>query len=82
MPGMNPELSQGSHFFHNLIGCGVYYLSVKYHSKYKIRWNLLDGENVEKKMQFVRHLKLEQPLLIKVDGRRKKGIILMGKAES
>ena len=42
LPQMTPDLSQGSHFFHNMIVFGVLYLSVRHSDSHAIRWHLLD----------------------------------------
>ena len=39
LENMNVELSQGSHFFHNLTSFGVAYFSVPFTGPYKIDWD-------------------------------------------
>lgn len=36
LPRMNPDLSQGSHFLHNLISLSVLYLSVRFTECHRI----------------------------------------------
>ncbi len=74
-PSMNVELSQGSHFFHNLTSFQVSYFSVPHTGEYAIDWDWLEKQPCEEETGFLRHLRLAGPLLVKVDGRRSRGII-------
>jgi phosphoenolpyruvate synthase/pyruvate phosphate dikinase len=73
--GINVELSQGSHFFHNLSSFNVCYFSINYDGKYKIDWEWLNNLPVISESEFIKHVKLNTPLIIKVDGRKGKGLI-------
>ncbi len=75
LENMNVELSQGSHFFHNLTSFSVCYFSIPFSGKYKIDWEWLEKQEPEDETQFVKHLKLSKPLFIKVDGRNGRGMI-------
>jgi len=75
LSGINVELSQGSHFFHNLTSFKVLYFSINYDGKFKIDWDWLNSQSVFIETDFVKHIKLSKPLLIKVDGRTGRGII-------
>lgn len=72
---MNVDLSQGSHFFHNLSSFQISYFSVKYTGKYKIDWDWLNAQKVVEETDFVKLVKLSRPLTVKVDGRTGKGVI-------
>jgi hypothetical protein len=76
LANMNVELSQGSHFFHNITSFQIPYFSVRFDGKYKINWDWLEKLNAETETEYVRHVKLEQPLNVKVDGRTGRGVIL------
>jgi hypothetical protein len=69
------ELSQGSHYFHNMINLGVKYFSMPFDRRYKIDWGWLEQQNVVAETPFVRHVRLPAPLKIRVDGRRSRGVI-------
>jgi len=69
------ELSQGSHFFHNMINLGVKYFSMPFARQYKIDWEWLGKQEVAEETRFVRHVRLSAPLNIRVDGRRSRGVI-------
>ena len=75
MPGINVELSQGSHFFHNLTSFKVSYFSVHHESNNKIDYNWLNQQNVLNEKSYIKHVKLGSPLTIKIDGRSGRGII-------
>jgi hypothetical protein len=78
LPDMTPDLSQGSHFFHNMIGFGVYYLSVRHTDSHAIRWDWMDGVPAVSETELVRHIRLPSPLSIRVDGRSGRGMIRHG----
>lgn len=75
LPAMNVELSQGAHFFHNMISFHVYYLAVRHGGRYAIDWPALDALPAVDETAFVRHVRLASPLTVKVDGRSGRGVI-------
>ncbi len=66
--GMAPDPSQGAHFFHNLIGFGVYYLTARGGDGGRVDWSWLDGQPAVAETTYVRHVRLARPLEAKVDG--------------
>jgi len=74
---MKVDLSQGSHFFHNLTSFGVSYFSVSEAFDGSIDWNWLEnsGRTIAE-TAYLKCVELEEPLLVKVDGRKGKGVIL------
>ena len=76
LENVNFELSQGSHFFHNVTGFGVYYFSLPFEKAKTIDWQWLQEMSSETETQMVRHVSLKNPLRVKVDGRTGKGTIL------
>jgi hypothetical protein len=75
-PGLKAEPSQGSHFFHNIASLGISYLTVKEHSADHIDWDWLISLPITTKHSFVNHTRLDQSIVLKVDGRRSKGVML------
>jgi len=75
LPNMDKEISQGSHFFHNLASFQVCYFAVRHSGKYQIDWQWLAAQPAITETQFVRQVRLRQPLLVKVDGRSGRGVI-------
>jgi hypothetical protein len=76
---VNFEQSQGSHFFHNVTGFGVHYFSVPFERTDSIGWDWLDAQDALNETEMVRHIRLDKPLMIKVDGRTGRGTILKSK---
>jgi hypothetical protein len=75
LPGFSVELSQGSHFFHNISSAGVSYFSVR-ESHGRIDWARLEACPAIHEGTFVRHVRFETPLRVRVDGRSGRGIII------
>jgi hypothetical protein len=76
LPAMNVDLSQGSHFFHNISSFNVSYFSVPFHGDFPIDWDGLSRQNAVSETDFVRHVRLASPLHVAVDGRQGHGAIL------
>ena len=75
LPGMSPEPSQGSHFFHNLSSFAVLYLTVPPNDEDAIDWGFLAAQPVVAMTEHVRHLRCVPPLEIAVDGRSRLGLV-------
>lgn len=76
LDSINFEQSQGSHFFHNVSGFQVFYFSVDRMNDKQIDWDWLNDQESILETNYLRHLRLDTPLKIEVDGRSGKGIIL------
>jgi hypothetical protein len=76
------EPSQGSHYFHNIINLGVIYFTVPYSSPYPIDWAWLENQAVLHEGSFVRHIRLNTTLEVKVDGRDGRGVIYRSERKS
>lgn len=71
--------SQGSHFFHHLTAAGIPFFDVHRHDEGFIDWEWLlaqpatsaacDGK--------VRHIELAEPIEVRVDGRRREGVVVV-----
>lgn len=75
LPNMNVELSQGSHFFHNLSSFEVSYFMIRHQAQPAINWPWLDRQPAQSETEYLRHVRLDRPLVIRVDGRTGRGII-------
>ena len=75
LPAMNVDLSQGSHFFHNISSFGVSYFSVPFDGDFPVDWDGLARQEAVTETEFVRHVRLPRPLRIAVDGRQGRGAI-------
>ena len=74
-PAMNVEPSQGSHFFHNLSAAGVPIFTVPLSGRARIDWEWLERATLVSETAHVRHVRSEEPLEIRVDGRSGRGVI-------
>ena len=79
LPAMNPEPSQGSHFFHNLSSFEVCYLMVPVAGDTRglgaIDWDWIRRQPASRPSPHVRHVRLSSPLAVAVDGRTGRGVV-------
>jgi len=75
LPDVQPDLSQGSHFFHNLLSFRVLYLSVEHHGPHRIDWDWLGRQPVVQSTAHTTHVRLPKPLEVRVDGASGRGVI-------
>mgnify|MGYP001817703122 CR=1 FL=1 len=75
LPQVNPDLSQGSHFFHNLLSFQVLFFSVRYDGPSAIDWGWLDRQPSVTETEMVRHVRTANPLSVRVDGAARRGVI-------
>lgn len=69
--------SQGTHFFHNLTSFGVAYLTINpYLKDGSFDTDFLDAQPAIYESKFIRHVRFENPIVMKVDGRKNKGVVL------
>jgi len=76
LENIHVDLSQGSHFFHNISNLKILYFSLNQSETSTFDWNWLEIQQTVDETEFVRHIHLPSPLTIKVDGRKKQGVIL------
>ena len=76
LENMNVELSQGSHFFHNISSFRIFYFSLPVNADKQIDWKWLEDMETVNETEFVKHIKLHKPLGVKVDGRTGRGVIV------
>lgn len=82
LPAMNVELSQGSHFFHNLSSFGTSYFMVQHGGRFTIDWNWLNRQPVVHETELIRHVRPEVSLSVRVDGRSRRGVIVAERTSS
>ncbi len=78
LPDGNVPLSQGSHFFQNVTSFKIFYFSIQQDGEYGVDWSWLDAQPAATETELVRHVRLERPLDVRVDGRRGYGVIRHG----
>lgn len=75
-PKVHADPSQGSHFFHNITSLGINYLNLGIDPDDRIDWAWLAERPVVQETPHAVHVRLPQPFTLKVDGRRRLGILL------
>ena len=69
--------SQGTHFFQNLTSFNVGYFTVNPESgDGEIDWAWLESRPALSSLDHVRHIRLEQPILVLMNGKKNEGVIL------
>lgn len=76
LPHINPDFSQGSHFFHNVTSFKLFYFYCSINEKPKIDYNWLFKQRCINETNFVKHVQVERPLKILANGIKGKGIII------
>lgn len=70
--------SQGSHFFQNLSSFQIGYFTVNPDVRQGfVRWEWFAAQPAVSERGGVRHLRFEQPIVVRMNGRRSEGVILM-----
>ena len=68
--------SQGTHFFQNLTSLRVGYLAVNPAAgEGHLDWDWLAAQPACEETQYLRHLRLAEPLVVRLDGRHRHGVI-------
>jgi hypothetical protein len=79
----NVTPSQGTHFFQNLTSFKVGYFTVESDSKDNlIDWEWLKSINPEEKKKYTVHLRLKNPLSVKINGKSNIGVITKPESSS
>jgi hypothetical protein len=69
--------SQGTHFFQNLTAANVGYFTVNPEAgEGFVDWAWLAAQPAVAETTFVRLIRLDEPVLVKMDGRKNRGVIL------
>jgi hypothetical protein len=69
--------SQGTHFFQNMTSLGIGYFTVNpFMGKDRMDWEWLDAQPAAHESEHVRHLRFEDSLRIRIDGRTGRGLVL------
>lgn len=70
--------SQGTHFFQNLTSFGVGYFTINpYINDGIYNQQFLDACPAEFETDFLRHVHFEDPVVVKMDGKKKQGVVMM-----
>lgn len=84
--GITAEPSQGTHFFQNLTSLGIPYLMIAEQGAAgqedksrgeTVEWSWLDAREARQGLKYVRHVRLPEPLILKVDGHAGEAVVLV-----
>lgn len=75
---LDPEASQGTHFFHNVVSLDIGYFSIPFKSTNGwLDYEWLTQQKVVEKTKYFVHIKTKENLVVEIDGR--KGLAVIGK---
>ena len=70
--------SQGTHFFQNLTSFGVGYFTINaFMNDGVYNQEFLNAQPAVEETKFLRHVRFEKPMVVKMDGKKKLGVVLM-----
>jgi hypothetical protein len=72
---LRADPSQGSHFFHNITTLGITYATVSEDDSDFINWDWLKAQPVVNETEYVAHVKLGSPFILKADGRNSRCVM-------
>ncbi|MBW2589280.1 MAG: phosphoenolpyruvate synthase PpsA, partial [Deltaproteobacteria bacterium] len=73
---LKADPSQGSHFFHNITSLGISYLTIKENDKDFLDWEWLQSLLPESETDYLRHVKLDRPITLKIDGKKSRAVLI------
>ena len=73
---LQADPSQGSHFFHNITSLGIGYITVRPEAGDFINWQWLDSLPTVEETTHVRHVTLDHPMILMIDGRSAQAVVL------
>ncbi len=80
---INADPTQGSHFFHNITSQGIHYITVNELSGQPSKasndffdWKWIDSLPAFSETEFVRHVRLAEPLLLKINGKKSQAVMI------
>ena len=73
--------SQGTHFFQNLTSFGVGYFTINaFMNDGVYNQDFLNAQPAVQETNYLRHVRFEKPVIVKMDGKKKLGVVLMPEA--
>lgn len=69
--------SQGTHFFQNLTSFGVAYFTINpFQQDGSFDTEFLNAQDALYESEYLRHVRFDKPMIMKVDGRKNKGVVM------
>jgi CheY-like chemotaxis protein len=75
---LKADPSQGTHFFQNITSLGVHYVTVSEASGDRFDWEWIRSLRAVRETQFLRHVRLDKPFVLKIDGRTSRCVMIAG----
>jgi len=72
---LRADPSQGSHFFHNITSLDISYLTTAAGGEDFVDWNWLKAQPPSAVTRYLRHVRLDRPLTLKIDGKKTQAVI-------
>lgn len=74
--------SQGTHFFQNLTSFGVGYFTINaFVNEGVYNQEFLNAQPAVDETTYLRHIRFEKPMVVKMDGKKKLGVVMMPEAD-
>ena len=73
---LHADPSQGTHFFQNITSLGISYITISKKEMDFIDWDWLNSLPQESETTYLKHVRLETPLTIKIDGKKSWAVLL------
>jgi hypothetical protein len=73
---LKADPSQGSHFFLNITSLGIHYITVTEGGRDYLDWEWLLSRPVVTESHFLRHVRVEKPLTVKIDRSKSQCVIV------
>lgn len=70
------DASQGSHFFQKITGRGIHYITLEQGSADFFNWNLIATLPTVRETEYLCHVRLSRPMVLKNDGRTSRCVVL------
>ena len=73
---LKADPSQGTHFFQNITSLGIHYVTVSEGSEDRFDWEWIRSFRAVQETRFLRHVRLDQPFLLKIDGKTSQCVMI------
>ena len=73
---LKADPSQGSHFFQNITSLGIHYITVTEGADDYLDWEWLDSQSVIQETTYLRHVRLDKPFTLKIDGKKSQCVMI------
>jgi hypothetical protein len=73
---LKADASQGTHFFQNITSLGIHYVTVSEGTGDRLDWEWIRSFRAVQETQFLRRVRLDQPFLLKIDGKTSQCVMI------